>query len=246
MIRVVLPAFNEEGAIGPLLDGLHRTLRELGRPFSVLVVNDGSRDGTAARVLERSERFPLELLDRPRNRGLSFTLEQGLRHALTTAADDDIIVTMDADDTHPPELLAPMLALMDQGCDLVVASRFRPGARVVGVSAFRRLTGWGASFIFRLLIPIPGVRDYTCGYRTYRASLLRRAAERFGETWFTETGFSCMADLLLKLRLLSPRCAEVPLLLRYDRKPTASTMRVGSTILHTLRLVVRRRLGRLD
>jgi dolichol-phosphate mannosyltransferase len=71
---------------------------------------------------------------------------------------------------------------------------------------------------------IPGARDYLCGYRAYRAGLLRKAVLRFGDTPFAERGFACMVDILIKLCLVGATVNEVPMILRYDRKPGATEM----------------------
>jgi dolichol-phosphate mannosyltransferase len=85
------------------------------------------------------------------------------------------------------------------------------------------------------------VRDYSCGYRAYRASLLREAFARWDQDFISEPGFSCMVDILLKLDKLGAICTEVPMILRYDRKPGKSKMNVRKTIWQTLSLLIRRR-----
>jgi dolichol-phosphate mannosyltransferase len=130
-----------------------------------------------------------------------------------------------------------------EGHDVVIASRFRPGARILGVPLYRRLLSRGASWVFRLAFPTPGVRDFTSGYRAYRAELLRRAFETYGEQFFTESGFACAVDILLKLRGLGASMHELPLVLRYDFKYSISKMYVMRTLSQTLRLLVARRLG---
>jgi hypothetical protein len=91
---------------------------------------------------------------------------------------------------------------------------------------------------FKLIHPIRGVRDYTCGYRGYRVSALKRPFGRYGEQLIGESGFSCMPELLFKLNALGLRSSEIPLRLRYDLKPTASKMNVGNNISRLLRLLV--------
>jgi dolichol-phosphate mannosyltransferase len=129
------------------------------------------------------------------------------------------------------------------GNDVVIASRFQPGARVHGVPQSRALYSLAARWMFQLLFPIRGVRDYTCGYRAYRAGALQQAVDVYGERLIRETGFSCMAEVLLRLRKLPVRMAEVPLELHYDRRGNDSKMRVLRTIRQTLLLMFRRRLG---
>ncbi|NLX98571.1 MAG: glycosyltransferase family 2 protein [Rhodopirellula sp.] len=243
MIYLVLPAYNEEENLGELLGAAQRVFSADNRSYQVVLVDDGSRDGTLPLAEEWTERIPLRIVRHPVNQGLGPTLRDGLRAAAESAGNGDIVVAMDADNTHPPELVPPMARLIDEGYDLVIASRYQPGARVAGVSAFRRLLSWGANGLFRATFPIPGVRDYTCGFRAYRGSLLRNAFERYGDSLVSEAGFQSTPDLLIKLAGLAPRATEVPIDLRYDRKRGESKMRVAGTVGRTVGLIVRRRLN---
>jgi dolichol-phosphate mannosyltransferase len=247
MLWVILPAYNEAEAIAPLLEKIrHVGEGELGGDYRVLLVNDGSQDDTVARAREALPGPELEVIDRAENRGLAATLAEGLTYAARHAAPEDALVTMDADDTMPPDLIPAMAERMAQGAEVVVASRYVPGAQVVGLSVPRRFLSYMGNLLFRLTLPIPGLRDYTCGYRAVRADLLQRGLELHGDGFFSEKAFSATADVLLKLRPLEPEVAEVPLVLRYDRKATGSKMRVLATIRASLALLVRRRLGRQD
>jgi dolichol-phosphate mannosyltransferase len=128
---------------------------------------------------------------------------------------------------------------------VVIGSRYVPGARVVGVPFHRRLLSYNASLLMRAVFPIEGVRDYTCGFRAYRASILQKAFARYSERLISQKGFSCMVDILLKLRTLDhPIMAEVPLVLRYDLKHGMSKMRAARTIVDTLVLMARNLRGR--
>jgi dolichol-phosphate mannosyltransferase len=154
---------------------------------------------------------------------------------------------MDADNTHDPSLIPRLIQRIDAGFDVVIASRFRAGALVVGVPSARRFLSQVGGWVYRLLLPIRGVRDYTCGYRAYRAAVLQAAFERWGNSFISEAGFAAMADILLKLRLFEDMLmTEVPFTLRYDRKPGTSKMRIGANIIANLWLALRRVMGRLD
>ena len=85
-----------------------------------------------------------------------------------------------------------------------------------------------ASLLMRIVFPIRGVRDFTCGYRAYRADVLQRAVEHYHGEFVDQDGFQCMVDILLKLRPMRLIFGEVPLLLRYDRKGGQSKMHVGA------------------
>jgi dolichol-phosphate mannosyltransferase len=131
---------------------------------------------------------------------------------------------------------------MEEGADAVIGSRFVRGALVRGVPPLRRITALGAVALFKLIHPVRGVRDYTCGYRSYRVSALERASNTFRTKLIEESGFACMPELLLKLNALGFRFSEVPLQLRYDLKPTASKMSVRNDIGRLLRLLIEFRL----
>lgn len=244
-VWIALPAYNEEKSLPPLLAAIHTALEPVGIDYGVIVVDDGSRDATAKIAREAALEGPVELIMHVKNQGLAGAIRTGLTAATARSGPNDVIVTMDCDDTHPPRLIPQMLDVINDGRDVVIASRFQPGAKVVGVPASRMAYSIGAKWMFQTLFPIHGVRDYTCGYRAYRADAIRAAVQMYGDQLITETGFSCMADLLLKLRKLPLEMSEIPMELRYDRRGGASKMHVIRTIRQTLMLMLRRRLGQL-
>ncbi len=243
MVIITLPTYNEEQTLPLVLDAIRESMEENGIDYRVLVVNDGSSDGTARAVEKLLERMPLAMLEHAENRGLGEALRTGLLGALAEAGDRDILVTMDSDNTHTPGLIARMVRGVREGNDVVIASRYRPGARILGLPLHRRVLSRGASLLFRLLFPTRGVRDFTCGFRAYRAGVLKQAFRTYGGEFVAESGFSCMVDILLKLRRMDAIMTEVPLILRYDLKLGASKMQIARTIFETLGLLLRRRLG---
>jgi dolichol-phosphate mannosyltransferase len=242
-IIAVLPAYNEEANIGKLLTRISNSMCEAGLSYEVIVVDDGSRDRTREILDEYAERLPLRVCSHPVNLGLGTAIRDGLQAAVEHAREGDIIITMDADETHSPGLILRMGRMIQEGFDVVIASRYQAGARVLGVPLFRRLMSFGASWLFRILFPTPGVRDFTCGYRAYRAGALQKAIDHFGPAFLDQTGFQCMVDIILKLRTMDLIFGEVPMLLRYDLKRGDSKMRVYKTARNTLLLLARRRLG---
>lgn len=244
MITVVLPAFNEAEAIPRLLSRLQDAAPSFAEATRVVIVDDGSGDGTGEQGARmNSAALPVEVIRHARNSGLHAAVATGLHAATTASQPDDWIVMMDADDTHPPDLIAGMLALGRGGRDIVIASRFQPGAEWHGKTWDRILFSHGVKTLFMIFWPMRGVRDYTCGYRLYRVSLLQQAYAQWGETLISEPSFACMPDLLWKLSRLRPRIGEVPLVLHYDRKPGPSKMNVARTVWRTLVLLIKRRVG---
>ena len=238
-IYLGLPAYNEEIALPRLLLRIESLVKSSQLAITVVVYNDGSTDQTGTIAAQWQQRMPLVLLDCPQNKGLGVGLRALIDYAVATGKPDDILVIMDCDDTHDPAQIPEMLAAMAKGAGVVIASRFQSGATVRGVPALRRLTALGAVILFKLIHPVRGVWDYTCGYRAYRIGLLQDAAKRFRGRLIEESGFACMVEALLKLNALGAHCAEVALHLRYDLKPTASKMAVSSNIRRLLALLIR-------
>lgn len=237
-ILIGLPAYNEEIAIERLLQKIEFLAAKDPREYAVVVYDDGSTDKTREIAATWRGRQPIIVLGHAENRGLGYGLAILMRYAVDHSALYDVLIVMDCDDTHDPAQIPAMLREMDQGSEIVIASRYQPGASVVGVPLFRRISAIGAMILLKIIHPIKGAFDYTCGYRAYSVALLKRADERFGDRLIVERGFACMVELLLKLSQFSPIITEIPLQLRYDLKPTETKMQVSSHIRRLLRLVI--------
>lgn len=242
MTTIILPAYNEEQSLPQLFASIRRSLDEAGGDYRIVLVNDGSQDRTGEVARAHGGDLPLRVVDHERNQGLGVALKTGLEVALADAADDDAIVTLDADNTHSPELIAQMISALDEDQrDVVIASRFAPGGREVGLSTRRKIMSRGASFLMRLFFPVEGARDYSCGFRAYRAGILKRGLEHYAGGLIQETGFACMAEILVKLAQIGARIAEVPMVLRYDLKSGASKLEAWKAIRRYLYLFAHRR-----
>jgi len=239
MLLVMLPAYNEAGAIAPLLTSIAATFKELDREASVLLVDDGSSDDTIERAEETARSLGLQMTVEPHgtNRGLGAALKTGFTRGSEIVGDDGVLVCMDADNTHDPSVIPSMLAKLDEGFDVVIASRYAPGGEEVGLSLLRSILSRGASLTLKLFLPVEGARDYSCGYRAYTGAVLKRGFEAHGADLITETGFVSSAEVLLKLAYLPSRVSEVPLVLRYDLKGGASKMNITDTIQRYLRMI---------
>lgn len=249
MIWVIFPAWNEEKVIRPTLLALWQAYRGSNEEYTAVLVDDGSTDRTVAEaraaVADSGGELRLEVLSHERNRGLGAGLRTGIYWVLDRAADDDVLVTLDADNTHPPALIPDLVERVRNGADLSIASRYRSGAEVHGVPGHRRALSDVASVLFRSLYPIDGVRDYTCCFRAFRVPVLRRAREIYGEELCTARGFEAVMDLLLRLGPLGVRVSEMGFVLDYGDRVGQSKMKVLRTIRSTLALLLHRRWERM-
>jgi dolichol-phosphate mannosyltransferase len=242
-VYFVLPAYNEEESLPNLLKRLKDLKSKFDVKLNVVVVNDGSTDNTSRVAQDSASGLQLTLVNHERNMGLGQAVQTGIKEALSQAGIHDIIIIMDADDTHDVTLMDLMISKIENGADIVIASRFVSGGNDESAPPFRRLLSRGASVVFKTLLPLNKINDFTSGFRAYRVSLLNKASIHWGETLILEQGFACMVELLLKLRHWNPTIEEIPFFLRYDRKMGASKLKLFKTLLQYLKLGIRDRVS---
>lgn len=238
---IVIPAYNEEKGLPPLLETIRRLMAEDGRDFWVLVVNDGSRDRTREVALEAAATMPLDVLDHEVNRNVGAVFRTGITEACRRAGPDDIVVTIEGDNTNDASIIVKILRELEKGYDVVVASRYRQGGCFKGFPFKRLICSHGVNTLFRILYPIRGITDYSIFYRAYRAGVLQRALDHYGDDFIESIGFVSNAEMLVKLRPFDVRGSEVPLRYLYDQKAGASKMNVGRTIAEYFRFFRRLR-----
>jgi dolichol-phosphate mannosyltransferase len=233
-----LPAYNEEATIPAFFPRFKEVFPEKALPYQIVLYNDGCTDRTVERALSWQNELNVEVIGKAVNKGLGEGLRCLVAHAVEHGNDNDVLFIMDCDDTHHPQQFEQMLAVIDGGKQVVIASRYRKGARIAGLAPHRKLLSLGAALLFKSLHWCPGVLDYTCGFRGYHVGSLRHARAHYGDRLVEERGFACMVELLLKLNRLGAKMGEVPLDLRYDLKQSASKMDVGGNTTRLLRKLV--------
>jgi dolichol-phosphate mannosyltransferase len=208
MIYFVLPVRNRRGEVVEVL----RRLAETHPPLFVIVVDDGSSDGTSQEVEAFAGlRGRLRLLQHVRPHGLGRAVTAGLRQAVAQSREASDVVLVAALPVPPDgEFLRPALALLEDGADMVVASRFVPGALLPGGPGSRLLARLG-SLLLRVLFPVPGLTDYTSLYRACRLDILRRAYEVHGPRLASRAGQEGLAELTVRLARAGLRVREIPL-----------------------------------
>ncbi len=197
MIRFVIPAYNEAENIPRLLADLAPVARELGA--RVIIVDDGSTDGTGDVIREHAQDMHLAVVTHTVNRGLGTAINTGIRSALKESSDEDAIVTLEADTTSDLSDLPRMLELFDEGKDVVLASVYAPGGKIIGVAGWRLAASKSVSNTFRYLGGLRDMHTLSSLYRIYRAGTLRKAADTYGYLLVREPGFAANVELLLKL-----------------------------------------------
>ena len=224
MIYIFLPAYNEELALPRLVKKFFDEMRRLHEPYQIVVLDDGSSDGTVSEAEKLSKEIPLVLLKHEKNKGLGETMRDGLEYLAKTAGPEDVIVTLDCDDTHEPRFFPAALKKLREGYDVVILSRFCRGGGEEGLSLVKSILSRGAGIFLQIFFPIKGVREFSCGYRVIHASILKTAIETYGADFIrlAHMGFVVTPEILIRFRMLGARITESPFTLRYDQKPTPS------------------------
>jgi dolichol-phosphate mannosyltransferase len=228
-LTVIVPTLNEAANIQPLLA---RILEQSSAALQieVLIVDDGSTDGTCERVLLLGQTQPVLLLRRERPTG-------GLAGAVlagAVAAKSRWILVMDADLSHPPERIGDLVApLLDRSQDMVIGSRYVPGGRTPGWVWWRRFMSRVACL---LAWPLARLNDPLSGFfATDRAWLIQCEGDA--------AGFKIALELIVNAKR-GFRVKEIPIVFR-DREQGESKMRFGVLVTYLLRLLVllARRMG---
>ena len=233
MNYVVLPAFNEEKGIGAVLAKIQEiAARNSSEKWKVIVVDDGSKDRTSQIARTFQGKLDLHVIQFPQNQGVAEVFRQGFGYVTTDSHDpqNDICILLDSDNTQDPEVMLTMIQKIRGGKDIVIASRFEGNGCMIGCPFQRQLFSYGISWILRMLVRFPTVKDYSTFYRAYRVSVLQDASERYGKAFFEGKGFAVAAGMLLKLGNITREFAEVPLILRYDLKGGSSGNKIMKTI----------------
>jgi dolichol-phosphate mannosyltransferase len=239
MIYFLVPAYNEEAEIEFRLKRIADLMSEKGFLFEIWVVNDGSLDQTASIVQAVSREIPVHMIQHEVNQGVGVAFSNGLRELARIAKADDIILTLDADNTHNLKTVEFMIKKMDEGYEVVIGSCFTTGGMMIGVPLIRFLLSYASNFIYRILFHVKGIRTYTGFYRAHSGAAVKLAFEKFGDRLIEAKGFAAMAEMLIKFRQIPLFLTEVPMIIRYDLKGRASKMRVMATIREHVGVIAR-------
>ncbi|MBX5467524.1 MAG: polyprenol monophosphomannose synthase [Firmicutes bacterium] len=228
---VILPTYNEVGNLGPLLEAI----LEQGERFDVLVIDDGSPDGTGLLAEHYKALNPgrIEVIHRQGKLGLATAYLAGFRYGL--AKGYRYLFEMDADFSHPPQDLPVLLAaLKETGADVVIGSRYVAGGGIRRWSWTRRWLSRGGSWLAGTLLHLP-IRDLTGGFKCFRREVL----EAMDLDQIRATGYGFQIEMTYRAVELGFRVVEVPIWFE-ERREGTSKMSAG-IVAEALWLVARLR-----
>jgi dolichyl-phosphate beta-glucosyltransferase len=201
-LSVVIPAYNEQSRLPATLDRVQEFLSAIGTSYEIVLVDDGSRDGTLdvmkAAAAGRSNVLVVALAE---NRGKGRAVAVGV-----AATSGGLVLFSDADLSTPIEELKSLESALDGGADVAIASRGLRGSEIViAQPGLRVLMGKVFNLLVQGLLLVPGVWDTQCGFKLFRGDLGRRL---FAE--LETDGFAFDVEVLHRARRQGLRVAEVP------------------------------------
>jgi dolichol-phosphate mannosyltransferase len=212
---VILPTYNELANLGPLVE----QILDQGDEFSILVIDDGSPDGTGILADHLSTVYPgrVEVIHRQGKLGLATAYLAGFRYGIVKGF--DFLFEMDADGSHDPKYLPLLLEkARATGADVVLGSRYVPGGGVVNWPWYRRTMSRGGSLYARLMLDLP-FQDLTGGFKMFR----REALEQLDLDAIRSTGYGFQIEMTYRLYQQGATIVELPITFE-DRRYGVSKM----------------------
>lgn len=201
MLSIIIPAFNEEHRIASTIKAAAEHLKKAPYAGEIIVVNDGSRDGTLRRVMGMSQQIPqLRLVNHPKNQGKGAAVRTGFMQA-----QGDCALFCDADGAVPMEELGKFLPLMNHSPILIAGSRRVQGSKILVKQSFLRRWMSSVYHWFSRRMVCPGISDVICGFKLLDRKAIQLIAPRMRiKRW------SFDAEMLAIAQLHGVKVVEVP------------------------------------
>jgi glycosyltransferase involved in cell wall biosynthesis len=237
-LSIVIPAYNESARIERTLARVMECVEQQGWDAEVLVVDDGSRDNTAAIIGQWMKRYPrLHLVQNPGNRGKGYSVRNGLLQAA-----GDVVMFTDADLSAPMEEAERLLAAISDGADVAIGSRWMDKTRqTIHQPLYRRFFGRCFNGVTRMVMGLP-FKDTQCGFKAFKrpAAQVIFRLQRI-ERW----GFD--PEILFIARKLGYKIREVPVTWGHDERSRISYLKDGTKMLEEMAYIrVNSLIGRYD
>lgn len=224
-ISVVVPAYNEEKRLETTLPHLYKSLKRRFFDFEIIVVDDGSVDGTADVVSRFAAKHAgVRLIRYEKNRGKGFAVRTGV-----LAGQGNYVLFCDADLSTPMREVRKLLGALAEGCDIAIGSRAIRGSRILKYQPFYRVLLGKTFNKFVQLFALPGIFDTQCGFKCFRRQVARDIFSRC-----RIDGFSFDVEVLYVARKTGFRVREVGVLWRNDPRSTVHPIRHSLQMLKEL------------
>lgn len=200
--------------------------------FEIIACLDGSKDNSFELLSAFAKFHPVKVLPLKNERGLGLAFKRLFLDVIENSADDDLIISLDADNTHNPEQIPKMIEhFQKNNLDLLVASRFCSSSVMADFPLRRKLISKSISILLQNLFSVRKIsgeklQDFTSGYRIYKAEKLKKLFVKKKNQFITEPEFTYTCELLIKLARINCRIDEIAISYDYGKKLGASKLRL--------------------
>ncbi len=231
---ILIPVLNEAGNIPRLVGALQALSGELQDRFNVhvILIDDGSQDHTSELATESAKKAGVQLtiLRHEVNQGPGKAFATGFCHLANLLEDRDLVLTMEGDNTSRLELVKQMLTRLGEGFDVIFASPYMYGGKIINTSVYRIFLSSVANLFIKELLGIHGILTVSSFFRLFRASTLKKLQAVYGPEIVERRGFECMVEMTMKMINLQMTISEVPMVLDTHARVGKSRMKILRTI----------------
>lgn len=231
---ILIPVLNEAGNIPRLSNSLSALNQEFSKRFElrVILVDDGSTDQTSelAKKAAAESGFALDALRHETNLGPGKAFSTGFSHLAPILHENDLVMTIEGDNTSRLELVKQMLHRMEEGFDVIFASPYMYGGQIVNTSALRVFLSAIANLFVKESLGLHGLFTVSSFFRLYKSQTLKALQQRYGNGVVERAGFECMVEMAMKMVFAQTSISEVPMVLDTKARVGKSRMNIMRTI----------------
>lgn len=236
MIYFLIPAFNEEENIPLLLNSIIQELKNTDQLY-FMIINDGSTDDTKKIVESYKSTLNIECINHSVNLGPGRAFNSGYSKILKICDQNDIIISIEADNTSDISILKKMIEKLNSSYDIVLSSCYAKGGIIKGSNFHRILISKVANFLLSHIFNINNIHTYSSFYRGIKASTLQRLMYALDNDLITEDGFICMVEMIINSVMFPVEIIEIPCVLNCDLRKGNSKMKVLKTFFSYIRFI---------
>ncbi|OFX80545.1 MAG: hypothetical protein A2X12_08425 [Bacteroidetes bacterium GWE2_29_8] len=235
----LIPVYNEADNIELLSNNLKNCI-ESKQERCYIFVDDCSSDNSIELIKQYFEGYDYHIITKQVNGGPGDSFNKGFEYIIQQSSSaEDIVITLEADNTSDLNILKDMTEISKLGYDLVLASVYAQGGGFEKTSTFRKLFSTLANLVIRFIFNIK-ILTLSSFYRIYKVSFLKKIKEKYNII-IEERGFISMVEILIKSICLNAKIIEVPMVLCSDKRVGKSKMKVFKTMISYLKFLLKKK-----
>lgn len=231
MIKIIFCCLNEEKTLPHFLQNISNEISKISKNFEIIICLDGTTDNSLE-IIKNFQQAKITALPILNQRGLGLAYKRIFLEIIKNSNDEDFIISLDCDNTHNPAQISAMIQhFQENNLDVLIASRFCNNSALEGFPLYRKFISKSISIFLQTLFPIKKIngkklKDYTSGYRIYRAKKIKELYQKKGEKFIREPEFTYTCELLINLSKINCRIDESAIFYDYDKKIEKSKLRI--------------------